>query len=82
MCVEARILTCGHEYHTGSLIISFCASLRPQTTGVPHEDNKFITTAGLGVSVATLTPTLTSPFTISLVIILKLDHHSTSLING
>ena len=24
MCVEARILTCGHEYHTGSLIISFC----------------------------------------------------------
>lgn len=29
MCLEARILTCGHEYHIGSLIISFCTSLRP-----------------------------------------------------
>ncbi|MGA9218792.1 MAG: hypothetical protein WBZ50_09125 [Nitrososphaeraceae archaeon] len=46
------------------------------------EDNKFTTTAGLAVSVATSTPTLTPPFTISLESILKLDHHSTSLING
>ena len=74
MCLEAGILTCGHEYHNGSLIISFCTFLRPKRRAYklpeheqdkPHhtmwnrsdEDNKFTTTAGLAVSVATLTPT-------------------------
>ena len=52
------------------------SSVRIYSAFILYKDNKLITTEGGVVNVPALTPTLTSPFTISLVNTPKPDHYT------